>query len=526
VNAPAGDPKKSKDSKKLKEAAKLGQVIYDSLKQTPEESEEFALAISGSGLGPLFASDQLLRVTFPPALTKFSLRKCSLKGPHARTIANFLREARHLKQFDSGDNSYGDTTAIIIQAAVGHPSLEALQLEGCKVDDKSVQPLTELIQTSRSLTTLTVGPAHFSKASADTISKSLSSNRYLQTVSFSDACNSAAQKTTERNTLVDEVVDSIFRSPFQRQFRAKLESFKSVRGREMVVGRAAQKEKMKGTDLFAAIEQSDQRARTTETQEAKEATESFRSGRAEMIGRRPDMEDVSIILKEMPKPGALLFGLFDGHGGREAAEFASQNLPKTLAEKLSKAATPDEGFVAAFQQLQKEMKTWCVYVGTTVLLAVIEGRTLTVANTGDTRCVLSRNRKAVRLSIDHKPDLPEEAAYIQSKNGTVKDGRIDGMLAVSRALGDGFLRDAINPTPSIKRIDLTPEDRFMILACDGVWDMMSDQEACDCIAGEIDPLAAAKKLRDQAYEKGSLDNISVIVVFLAEAFADEPGADA
>lgn len=65
----------------------------------------------------------------------------------------------------------------------------------------------------------------------------------------------------------------------------------------------------------------------------------------------------------------------------------------------------------------------------------------------------------------------------------------------------------------------------MILACDGVWDVMTDQEACDLISPEIDPLQAAKKLRDQAFERNSLDNISVIVVFLAEAFANKVVTD-
>jgi serine/threonine protein phosphatase PrpC len=241
-----------------------------------------------------------------------------------------------------------------------------------------------------------------------------------------------------------------------------------------------------------------------------------------MIGRRPAMEDVSIVLRDSPKPGSLLFGLFDGHGGREAAEYASQNLPKTIVSWLVRSPSYEDAFPSAFQQLQKEMKTWCVYVGTTVLLAIIDDGTLTVANCGDTRCVLCRDRKAIRLSVDHKPDLPEETAYILSKNGTVGEGRLNSMLAVSRALGDGLMKDALNPTPFIRSIALTRDDRFMILACDGVWDVIEDQEACDLLATEIDPLTAAKKLRDQAFEKGSQDNISVIVVFLNEAFADEP----
>jgi serine/threonine protein phosphatase PrpC len=133
--------------------------------------------------------------------------------------------------------------------------------------------------------------------------------------------------------------------------------------------------------------------------------------------------------------------------------------------------------------------------------------------------VLFRDGKAIRLSVDHKPDLPEETAYIQGKGGFVKDARVNGMLAVSRALGDGFLRDAANPTPHLQRIQLTEQDSLLILACDGVWDVMSDQAACELVAGHIDPLEAAITLRDKAYELNSLDNISVIVVSLGDLFA-------
>ena len=89
------------------------------------------------------------------------------------------------------------------------------------------------------------------------------------------------------------------------------------------------------------------------------------------------------------------------------------------------------------------------------------------------------------------------------------------MLGVSRALGDGFLSDCVNSTPHIQQVKLTEEDSFIILACDGVWDVISDQEAVDMIASEIDPLSAAKLLRDRAFELESTDNISVIVSFLS-----------
>jgi serine/threonine protein phosphatase PrpC len=233
------------------------------------------------------------------------------------------------------------------------------------------------------------------------------------------------------------------------------------------------------------------------------------------------MEDVSVVARDCPAPGGCLYALFDGHGGREAAEYAAEKLPPAIAQRLAAAAAWEDAYAAAFRAVNAEMLGVCAYVGTTAVLAAVEGRTLTVANVGDSRCVLFRDGRALRLSVDHKPDLPDEAAYIQATGGFVKDGRVNAMLAVSRALGDGFLQPAVNPTPHLCRVELTEQDSLLILACDGVWDVMSDQAACELIAGHIDPLEAALTLRDKAYELDSLDNISVIVVFLSALFAND-----
>ena len=118
------------------------------------------------------------------------------------------------------------------------------------------------------------------------------------------------------------------------------------------------------------------------------------------------------------------FGLFDGHGGREAAEFASSNLPRVISERLRQSDSLESAIISSFHEVQAEMKPWCLFVGTTSVIEIANGTRLTVANVGDSRCVLCRDGKAVRLTVDHKPDLPEESAYIRSNGGFVREGRI------------------------------------------------------------------------------------------------------
>ena len=505
--------------RKTKRHRCLIRVVYESMKRIPEQESEISLLISGVGVGPLFVEYYIPRLGFPLSFTKFSLRKSGLQELHSHQIAELLSSVKSLKHFDVGDNGLGESSSVVLSAAVNHPSLTVLQLESTDITDSSCDALRTILETSRKLETLRVGPAKMSRKAQRALKSSVASNLYLKDISISEALDAECQRVAKRNTFISELVDSISRAPFQQQFRTKIESFKSVKGREMLLGKAQQKERVRGTSLFDFIEKADERAKNTEIQETAERSEWFRSGLAEMTGRRQTMEDVSIVLQATPTPSSILFGLFDGHGGREAAEFASSNLPRVISERLRQSDSLESAIISSFHEVQAEMKPWCLFVGTTSVIAIANGTRLTVANVGDSRCVLCRDGKAVRLTVDHKPDLPEESAYIRSKGGFVREGRISGMLAVSRALGDGFLGDAVNATPHIRSLDLTEDDSFMILACDGVWDVITDQQACDIVASEIDPLIAAKKLRDAAFERRSFDNISVIVVFLAEFFS-------
>ncbi|EAY12551.1 protein phosphatase 2C, putative [Trichomonas vaginalis G3] len=504
------------NSSKAKLIGKLARIMYDSLKHTPAEEKEFSLIITGQNIGPTFFDCLWPKLNIPANLTKISFRNSGLKKVHCPKIALLLTNVPTLRQLDASENDFGDSAVCIIKAATGHPNLVSLQLEECKLTDSISNELIDLLNYNRKLETLRIAPFKLTGPTGNKIKTAALNNQHLTNISINQMIDPTTAAVSDRNNFIFEFVDSIARSPYQRQFRTKIDAFKSVKGREMLMGRAKQKETARGTDLFTRLEQVDERARTKESNESVEKTDKLRSGHAETIGRRPAMEDVSIILPNMPTADSSLFGVFDGHGGREAAEFASQQLPKSIAEYLKRGDSPADAYKQAFQKTQMDMRPWCVYVGSTCCLAQISSTTITVANIGDTRAVLCRDGKALRLSVDHKPYLPEEQNYVESRGGFVRDGRVGGMLAVSRAFGDGFLGDSINPVPHFVEEKLTPADQFLIIACDGVWDVIPDQKACDIVLGEIDPLSAAKKLRDTAFELESSDNISVIVVSFSE----------
>lgn len=114
----------------------------------------------------------------------------------------------------------------------------------------------------------------------------------------------------------------------------------------------------------------------------------------------------------------------------------------------------------------------------TVVRQEMGNRVLYVANLGDTRAVLSRNGSAERLSYDHRGTDAAEIERVKSVGGFVLDGRVGGTLAITRAFGDHSLKkQGVIAKPSIKKHTLRSTDKFLIIASDGVWDSMEDQDA-------------------------------------------------
>eukprot|EP01121_Diplochlamys_sp_Union-15-3_P005643 TRINITY_DN1597_c0_g1_i2.p1 TRINITY_DN1597_c0_g1~~TRINITY_DN1597_c0_g1_i2.p1 ORF type:complete len:139 (-),score=18.38 TRINITY_DN1597_c0_g1_i2:25-441(-) len=137
---------------------------------------------------------------------------------------------------------------------------------------------------------------------------------------------------------------------------------------------------------------------------------------------------------------------------------------------------------------------------------------------------MSRDRKALRLSFDHKPYHPSELKRINSVGGTVTDNRTCGVLAVSRAIGDWSLHPSVISDPYYRETELQPGDEFIVMGCDGVWDVVGDDEAVAIVTmGREKGYTAqdcANLVRDISLQNGSTDNVSVIVVFLQDTVLD------
>ncbi|KAG6770689.1 hypothetical protein POTOM_026378 [Populus tomentosa] len=228
--------------------------------------------------------------------------------------------------------------------------------------------------------------------------------------------------------------------------------------------------------------------------------------------------------------------VFDGHGGKHAADFACYHLPRFIAEDEDFPVEVESVIASAFLQTDSAFAKACsldaaLASGTTALAALVVGRLLVVANAGDCRAVLCRRGNAIDMSNDHKPTCSKERKRIEASGGYVYDGYLNGLLNVARALGDWHMEGLkgsgsdggpLSAEPELMTRQLTEEDEFIIIGCDGIWDVFRSQNAVDFARRRLqehnDPVMCSKDLVDEALKRKSGDNLAVIVV----CFQSEP----
>lgn len=245
-------------------------------------------------------------------------------------------------------------------------------------------------------------------------------------------------------------------------------------------------------------------------------------GSAESIGKRSSMEDRSVVIERfMGDPNKKFFGLFDGHGGSKGAEIAAGNLSthfhrayynearlrqgKTVPQMLK------EAFVLTDQDIENTDRS-----GTTAVVAYQDGQNITVANSGDSRAVLATQDGFRRITADNKATNDSGIFRVTRAGGIIRGSHLmmpNGQgLAVSRALGDREFRNVVIPDPKIYQATITRNYIALILACDGIWDVIPDIQAAQIVKAVPNPTVASRALVNEAYRRGSGDNLSAIVV--------------
>ncbi|KAF8413315.1 hypothetical protein HHK36_001293 [Tetracentron sinense] len=243
-------------------------------------------------------------------------------------------------------------------------------------------------------------------------------------------------------------------------------------------------------------------------------------GYSSFRGKRVTMEDFyDIKTSKIDGQTVSLFGIFDGHGGSRAAEFLKEHLFANLMKHPqfmtdTKLAISETYLQTDMDFLDAESNTYRDD-GSTASSAVLVGNHLYVANVGDSRTVISKGGEAIPLSEDHKPNRSDERKRIESAGGIVMwagTWRVGGVLAMSRAFGNRLLKQFVVADPEIQEQEIDDDFEFLVLASDGLWDVVPNEDAISLVRTEEDPEGAARKLTETAFTRGSADNITCIVV--------------
>ncbi|KAK0592355.1 hypothetical protein LWI29_017683 [Acer saccharum] len=237
-------------------------------------------------------------------------------------------------------------------------------------------------------------------------------------------------------------------------------------------------------------------------------------------GKRETMEDFyDYKTSHIDGKSVCMFGVFDGHCGSRAAEYLKEHLFENLLKHPQFLTDTKLAISKSYQQTDVEFldseRDSDRNDGSTATTAVLIGNHLYVANVGDSRTVISKAGKAIALSDDHKPDRPDERKRIKDAGGDVKytdTWRVEGVLATSRAFGDRMLKQFVVSEPEIQDQEIDEEIELLLLASDGLWDEVCNDDAVELARTEEEPESAALKLTETAFTWGSADNITCIVV--------------
>ncbi|CAN1340586.1 Probable protein phosphatase 2C 44 [Linum perenne] len=243
-----------------------------------------------------------------------------------------------------------------------------------------------------------------------------------------------------------------------------------------------------------------------------------------------DMEDYHFAEYRKSRNHELgLFAIFDGHLGDSVASYLKDNLIDNILNEPIFWEDPAGAIKNAYCSTDNLILKNSLQLGpggsTAVTAIVIDGKDLWVANIGDSRAVVCESGAANQLTVDHEPHT--ERKRIENRGGFVTTlpgiscificiagdvPRVNGQLAVARAFGDQSLKAHLTSEPDVRHVPIDSTMEFVILASDGLWKVMKNQEAVDLVKDKKDPQAAAKRLTTEALARNSKDDISCIVI--------------
>ena len=234
-------------------------------------------------------------------------------------------------------------------------------------------------------------------------------------------------------------------------------------------------------------------------------------------GMRSRMEDTHMLRRDLHQAGDLFGGVYDGHAGSFAAQYTADTLHLRFAGALEQRLDPEQAFVRAYEQVSAELASQ--ESGTTAVTFYLRGDLLIAANAGDARLVIADSASVRQPTRDHRVDDAKERERVEESGAAVRGAYVmrDGAgLMPTRSLGDEFFKPVgVIATPDVTTERLGEDDRWVVAACDGLFDVMHNQE----VAATVNETDGAREAADALYREALVyrmgtDNLTVIVVDL------------
>ena len=234
-------------------------------------------------------------------------------------------------------------------------------------------------------------------------------------------------------------------------------------------------------------------------------------------GMRAEMEDAHLLDLNFLNWGWVLVGVYDGHNGSFAAHYAAEKLPGVFQEGLLRGLNPQAAFITSYETISMELGMQDS--GTTAVNFLIKDGMVFTANTGDARAIVIGNNSLSQLTVDHRLHNPEERERIERMGGRIiypYTYRGNLGLMPTRTIGDPYFKAVgVMATPSLAEYEITGDDFMLLAACDGLFDVMTNEEVADFARKSPRPGPLLDGLKDEVLvARAGTDNLTIIAVSL------------
>jgi serine/threonine protein phosphatase PrpC len=248
-------------------------------------------------------------------------------------------------------------------------------------------------------------------------------------------------------------------------------------------------------------------------------TELARTAVVSRQGRRSAMEDTHVLIPDFVDRGWLFGGVFDGHAGSFAAEFAAERLYDLFAQEIESGSPPEAAFVTAYQRVSRMLEVQ--QSGTTAATFLLRPRDIVAANVGDSRILLVRRDEVLQLTRDHRLEDLAELSRIREAGGRIEfpySCKGYRCLMPTRSIGDPYFRSiGVLSLPSTATVSRTAADRMLIAGCDGLFDFLSNAEVAAAVDRHPEPEELVRHLaREVLGVRRGTDNLTVLAVDLGD----------